>query len=172
MRLHKMLYYCFFGFSPALPGKIGERALSGTGRTPVPIEQLEASHPYLCVVGPPPLRFQDPAATSSAALQPQTLEPASAAAPKPDATTPVSAAPVPSAPPKPASPADTQTHTAGQPPGPDSAEPAIIPDDMRPRVRPEEFLPFFQLPGSGASNAPVPNQPAKLPPSSATYRLE
>ncbi len=167
-----MLYYCFFGFSPALPGKIGERALTGTGRTPVPIEQLEASNPYLGVVGPPPLRFQEPASTLSSLSQAQNPAASAVAALKPEVAPPMaSAVPAPKAS-KPSSAADSSTHTAGQPAAPDASEPAIIPDDMRPRVRPEEFLPFFQLPGSGASNAPVPNQPAKLPPSSATYREE
>lgn len=169
MRLHKMLYYCFFGLSPALPGKIGERALTGAGRTRVPIEQLEASNPYLSVIGPPPLRFMEPASALSPATQPPGA--ASAATSKPDVT---AAPPTGSeaSPKAPASPPESTTLKAGQPAGPDSTEPTIIPDDMRPRVRPEEFLPFFQLPGSGAPNAPVPNAPDKLPPSSATYRLE
>jgi hypothetical protein len=39
---------------------------------------------------------------------------------------------------------------------PKSVPPAILPDDTRPRVRAEDFLPFFQVPGT-------------VPPSSATY---
>ena len=56
---------------------------------------------------------------------------------------------------------------------------AIIPDDTRPTIHPEEFVPFFQIPGSakgpGSVNVivPVPASvpaPAPLPQSSATYR--
>ncbi len=55
----------------------------------------------------------------------------------------------------------------------------IIPDDIRPTIHPEDFVPFFQIPGSakgpGSLNVivPVPQSvppPAPLPPSSATYR--
>ena len=52
----------------------------------------------------------------------------------------------------------------GEPAPPISAKPippAILPDDTRPRVRAEDFLPYFRIPG-----VPVP---AQLPPSSATY---
>jgi hypothetical protein len=57
--------------------------------------------------------------------------------------------------------------------------PAIIPDDARPSVRPEDFLPYFQLPGAGKPgdvNLLVPasalrGDTGSLPvqPSSATY---
>ena len=43
----------------------------------------------------------------------------------------------------------------------------ILPDDLRQPTRPEDFLPYFQLPGPGV-NPGVP-APAPLPPSSATY---
>lgn len=57
---------------------------------------------------------------------------------------------------------------------------AILPDDTRPKVRAEDFLPFFQFPGNTPANgdvtvvAPVPNAPtaAPLPASSATYRQQ
>jgi hypothetical protein len=54
----------------------------------------------------------------------------------------------------------------------------ILPDDARPTVRPEDFLPFFQYPGSGSKSGAViitnpvsltPAVPGTLPPSSATY---
>ncbi len=63
-------------------------------------------------------------------------------------------------------------------PPPRTTPPPILPDDIRPIVRPEDFLPYFQIPGSakqagdvtiltpGVPNAPAP---APLPPSSATY---
>ncbi len=56
---------------------------------------------------------------------------------------------------------------------------AILPDDTRPSVRPEDFLPYFQVPGATTSagevnvimpaNAFTPPAAAPLPPSSATY---
>lgn len=55
----------------------------------------------------------------------------------------------------------------------------IIPDELRPQVHAEDFIPFFQLPGSsrgrGDVNVVVPAPrsvpaPPPLPPSSATYR--
>jgi hypothetical protein len=59
-----------------------------------------------------------------------------------------------------------------------SAPSPILRDDLRPHVRPDDFLPFFQVPGSSASRGdviftvPVPTTPgssAPLPASSATY---
>ncbi|WP_415908155.1 hypothetical protein [Oleiharenicola sp. Vm1] len=64
---------------------------------------------------------------------------------------------------------------SGKPPA------TILPDDTRPKVRAEDFLPFFQFPGSAPANgdvtvvAPVPNAApgaAPLPASSATYRQQ
>jgi hypothetical protein len=55
---------------------------------------------------------------------------------------------------------------------------AILPDDVRPAVRPEDFLPFFQFPAPGGTGnvrvivpvAPTaPSAPGTQPPSSATY---
>lgn len=56
---------------------------------------------------------------------------------------------------------------------------AILPDDTRPSVRPEDFLPYFQVPGAAKSanevnvimpaNIFTPPAAAPLPPSSATY---
>ncbi len=144
--------------------------------------------PYLPVVGPPPLRFQE-------------------AAPPPDLVTRPAAA----APPLPAlSPAETsvalanaaassasaallaeaelaeeeaksKTKAAAAKPAapPVKAPPPILPDSGRPTVRPEDFLPYFQVPISGRAPAnvtivaPVPPAaptPGTLPASSATYK--
>ncbi len=55
----------------------------------------------------------------------------------------------------------------------------IIPDEIRPSVHPEDFIPFFQIPGSARAPAnvnvivpaiPSVPTPAALPSSSATYR--
>lgn len=132
--------------------------------------------PYLPVCGAPPLRFERPApppdvatdppaaappipsldptetlvaTANSAAMQPVEPAPAPAAVAEPDATEPAKTAPRP-----------------------------ILPDDTRPAVRAEDFLPFFRVPGAGRNPAGasivVPGVPAAPPgpanpPSSATY---
>lgn len=65
------------------------------------------------------------------------------------------------------------------PPPAKPTPPSILPDDTRPIIRPEDFLPFFQIPGTAktpgdvhvvvpASSFSAPTA-APLPPSSATY---
>jgi hypothetical protein len=75
--------------------------------------------------------------------------------------------------------ATTTPETANVVPG--KTPPPILPDDTRPKVRAEDFLPFFQFPGSASANgdvtvvAPVPSSAptaAPLPASSATYRQQ
>ncbi len=148
--------------------------------------------PYLRAVGAPPLRFAEKAPPPDLVTRP----PASGMPPAPDithepeveATTreilELSADSGPTAeftaipPPDPSTlPASAQPPTE---PAPDRTEPApILPDDTRSAVRPEDFLPFFQLPGTGNISGnttvivPVGRQapaPGTLPPSSATYR--
>ena len=56
--------------------------------------------------------------------------------------------------------------------------PSVLPDDSGPKARPEDFLPFFQFPGTGAHGgetvaAPaVSATPGTLPPSTATYEQQ
>jgi hypothetical protein len=169
--MRKVWCYCFLGFIPALMSKVGERCLRAAERRTVPVEQfVEVSSPYLVVVGPPPLRFQEPVAIPScgpsppkAAATPQLAEPKQSGSPPAlvsPALTPASQAPA--------------NDSAGNrtPPGSEPGVPSIIPDEVRPQVRPEEFLPFFQPPGAGPAKHPPADQPPPLPPSSATYRLE
>ncbi|MBI5690465.1 MAG: hypothetical protein HZC55_10250 [Verrucomicrobia bacterium] len=136
--------------------------------------------PYLPVQGAPPLRFERPTpppdlVTHPAAAAPpippltpteSTVAQANAAAVQPTVSPPVES--------KPAAPAPAKTD-AQQPARP---PPSILPDDTRPAVRPEDFLPFFQLPGarrdSGGVNVIAPVNPSSsgslaVPPSSATY---
>ncbi len=80
----------------------------------------------------------------------------------------------------PAVKATSESSPAANPaPEPEKSAPsAILPDEVRPQVRPEDFLPFFQVPGSATQPGdvtlvmPVPRSvptPPALPPSSATY---
>lgn len=138
-----------------------------------------ASRPYLTVAGAAPLRFEEP---SSPPPPDHMLRPAASAPPQP-------AAPV--APPEPEPTKDSKSNPASTSTTPDAAPPdtaqptpkekipppAILPDDTRPRVRAEDFLPFFQFPGSATNPndvtlAPTPPAPGRQPPSSATYRQQ
>jgi len=146
------------------------------------VYEPRSSRPYLAVVGPPSLRFRE---TIEAPPDLSTRPPAGAppypaaslpsSSPQPvqpevPARSPASSVVQPAQPPaavaKLAGPAETQTPVA-----------PIIPDEARPKVRPEDFLPYFQFPGSeknpeDVSNVPTPPQPGVQPPSSAIYRQQ
>ena len=125
----------------------------------------EATGPYLPFVGAPPLRFQETAPPPEESVRP----PAGASSlPGGKAKTEIVRQPV-------TVPPAANLHLAAVPtakreenqispevsagpPGP----PPILPDDAERKVRPEDFLPFFQFPGS----PPVSGRP---PPSTATY---
>ena len=146
--------------------------------------------PYLPRLNAPPLRFQEatpppdlvtrpPAAappTPALSLTETSVAQANAAAahttgagpPAGDTSTKPDSGP----PPNPA-PAASPAQPPAKPPV------SILPDSVRPTVRPEDFLPYFQIPGSvrapadvtlGVPAAPSAPAPATLPPSSATYR--
>lgn len=165
---------------PALASKVSTRN-SPTARN--------ASHhkgvptlPYLMVIGPPELRFETP-------IPPPELSAPATAAPPPKprpgqdrksdviVPVPIIPAPVPVAAPAPApaapsapsvSVATTDAAPAARPPSP----PPILGDDVRPQVRPEDFLPYFQYPGAGTRgrDSSMPGQPPPLPRSTATYQ--
>ena len=144
------------------------------------------SLPYLAMVGAPPLRFE-----KSAPPPDLVMRPAAAAPPVPSLTLTESSVALANA----AAARSTAATTRGEdeapvtelpaiaavapPPPPKPTPRAIIPDDTRPKVRPEDFLPYFQIPGSARSanevnvimpaNAFTPPPPATLPPSTATY---
>ena len=141
--------------------------------------------PYLPVLGAPPLRFQEPTPPPDLVMRPP------AAAPPTPALTPtessVALANVAAArsttiapEPPPAAPSvSDEPATKDTPPAPAKTPPPILRDDARPTIRPEDFLPYFQIPGSAQNPAdvtllvpapPNPPAPAPLPPSSATYR--
>lgn len=164
----------------------GVQALTRPRFAPATAADLKrlATSPYLPVLGAAPLRFEDPAPPPDL-----TARPAAAAPPNP-ALTPAensvalanAAAAHPAAVEEPAPSAATEAaesaETKPAPPSPRPA-PAVLPDQARPTVRPEDFLPFFQLPGSspqGDVNVIVPGAvrsapvPPPIPNSSATYR--
>lgn len=144
--------------------------------------------PYLGYVGAPPLRFQ------RATLPPDVVTPPAAAAPpiphlssvessvalaNVDAARSATVTASVAAPATPLVP-ETKSDPKDVPAAPAKSVPrAILPDDTRPTIRPEDFLPYFQIPGANKQtselnvimptsvlNAPAP---APLPPSSATY---
>lgn len=147
-----------------------------------------ASRPYLTVMQGMALRFQDPPPPPAApvihmdaASRPQSVALPHDSGPAANDVTlpakaPVEAEPAPAAPsaaPSPVSAVPSDKEAAEKPA---ASPPAILPDDTKPKVRAEDFLPFFQFPGTASTNdvpvAPAPAEPGKLPPSSATYRQQ
>jgi len=137
------------------------------------------SVPYLPHLGGPPLRFQaappspDPAARPSAAAPP--IPPLT---PTESVVAQANAAAVQSVITHPPAPAPAPAPPAAEPPAAKPAPPALLPDDTRQPIRPEDFLPYFQFPATrgspGAASVIVPGvytapAPSPLPPSSATY---
>lgn len=156
-------------------------AISGQSVAPEPTS-LAISRPYLAVVGSPALRFgeaippPDLTVRPAAGAPPQMIEEHSAPLTEP-VKGDVSVVP----------PATVAAASASSPApeleksAPAKSPPAILPDDTRPKVRAEDFLPFFQFPGSAPANgdvtvvAPLPASAptaAPLPASSATYRQQ
>jgi len=141
------------------------------------VQDRERTAPYLPVIGAPLLRFQE-------ATPPPDLvtRPASAAPPMPALTPTESSvalanaaatrsAMLSSRAPEPAPAAKPEAKDAPAEPA-KATPPAIIPDDVRPPVHPEDFLPYFQIPGSTrqpGDMTPTAPAPGPLPPSSATY---
>lgn len=139
--------------------------------------------PYLPALGAVPLRFQEAAPPPDLSTRP------AAAAPPTPALSPTetsvalanaAAARPPTLPPsamrEPAATAPTQT--TAEPTTTTRPPPAILPDDARPAVKPEDFLPYFQIPGAAKAPGDVtvvvpaarsaPAAPAVIPPSSAS----
>ena len=139
-------------------------------------ETVPAQHanlPYLSAVGAAPLRFAPPPAVpepvASAAPISATPAPATGASEEITAVEPLAT---------PNLDADTLPEGKQAPKEVLAKDPPrILLDDVRPAVRPEEFLPYFQIPGRKQPGeltviVPVPPSapaPSTLPPSSATY---
>ena len=145
--------------------------------------------PYLPTAGAPPLRFQEtplppepvapPAKTETTATLTSPEASVAAANAAAAQSTHVAAEPASEA----AAPANDPAAAAPAPadplPAATKTPPSILPDHARPVVRPEDFLPYFQIPGSAQNPRNVtllvpaapgtPPAPATLPPSSASY---
>lgn len=164
----------------ALPAAARQRTASG----PSAERSSRESAGYLTSLGAPPLRFVEIAPPPDV-----TTRPAAAAPPQPALTVTESSVAMANA----AAAQSVSVHTTAPElpvetkvespaPAPAAAEKptpsAILPDETRPEVRPEDFLPFFQIPGSPNQPGgmtlvvPVPRNappPPPLPVSSATY---
>ncbi len=136
---------------------------------------------YLAVVGALPLRFQEALPPPDlAAGHPTELSLRSAVLPDHRDSASAKAVTVTasdSAPPTPSIATfrprpNPATSLTAQPPVAPPPPPSILSDEMRPNTRPEDFLPYFQLPGASlpigevAAGAPAPG---KLPASTANY---
>ncbi len=160
----------------------GVQALPHPGQSESGRSRHAAPIPYLPVMGAPPLRFQevlpppDPVTRPVAAAPPvPALTPTESSVALANAAAARSATIVEASD---AVPVKTETvSAASKPVAPAKLPPAILPDSIRPTVRPEDFLPYFQVPGmpqaSGDIMPSAPKsvpEPARLPPSAATYR--
>ena len=142
--------------------------------------------PYLVAVGSPSLRFQEPAQLTDPAVRPPKPLAAQIASSEGSAdhlaaditpfneTSSSSLTVASSAADE--SPAANQSEPEADSPKPTRTPRPILPDEMRPQARAEDFLPFFQVPAGRSDDVsvfmPVPHAPAappSLPTSSATY---
>lgn len=143
------------------------------------------SQPYLAIIGAPSLRFEEAAPPPDLVTHPAAAAPPHPAlADEPNLNPPapaVQAAPAPhpaSAPVRASTDSaqpTTSSNETSDTPAPAPTPRPILPDEIRPQARPEDFLPFFQIPSAQPGVnvvVPVPRAPAApgpLPPSSATY---
>lgn len=147
--------------------------------------------PYLPILGGPPLRFQDATPPPDLTVRPAASAPPIAATSEVEAVVGAAniAAIQPAPPPAaisddPAAPAASTANVPSASPAtatPARTPPPILADDVRQTVRPEDFLPYFQIPGSSRQNPEVkvivpaptaleaPAGGVTIPPSSATY---
>jgi hypothetical protein len=146
-----------------------------------------ASLPYLHYIGSPPLRFQEARPPPEIAVRPLLAAEQSKSGEKSTSTlnptaplsTKVAAVAAPAAGPAVTAGKSTGTVTVAGKPLDRPAKPAgpdpLLPDDAGSKVRPEDFLPFFQFPGGRnpepkTAAVPAPPSPGIQPPSSATYQ--
>ena len=161
---------------PVMACEVGSRTSAATTEQDfIPLGTTEPSRPYLQYVGPPALRFEDappPPDLPDHPVAGTTSPPghiSDSAKVKPNAEAPAMVAAVP-APAGASGSEPTSQHPSESAEASASQATSILPDDSKQRVRPEDFLPFFQFPGG--STAPVANAPGTIPPSSATYKQQ
>ncbi len=137
--------------------------------------------PYLHITGPPPLRFQEPAPPPEASASPLSAGSRSidGNAKPVIVRSPGSGASASGLPGAPEAPTRSDGTAPGSPPATPpnpNGPPPLLPDDGGAKVKPEDFLPFFQFPEGGrnesAGTVPVPPKPGTLPPSSANYQQQ
>lgn len=141
------------------------------------------SRPYLAVIGPPELRFAEALPPPDlSVLPPAGAPPQPVGTPEPavsSVTPPEAVASTPAVADQPVSAATPAKTDSAAPAAP--LPPPILPDDTRAKVKPEDFLPFFQFPANAAHPGDVtvtvpatltPPAPGSQPPSSATYRQQ
>lgn len=174
----------------SLAPRVAGKPPPDAGRPGRALFDVPRSRPYLPVVGPPALRFEDERPPPDLTTQPPAADPpllgglraelavanresvvtAAFADPSDDISVPVLATH------PPAEAADLPKGSGYVPP---SNPVSILPDDTRREVKPADIIPFFQFPGSpgqptlsvavpGTVQAPEPAQAR----SSATYRQQ
>lgn len=141
----------------------------------------KAPAPYLPILGAPQLRFQEAAPPPDLVARPPAAAPPQPALTNAENSVAIDNATATRSVTTPetgveAAPLDPKSAAAPNNSGKTVAP--ILPDEARPQVRPEDFLPYFQIPGSARQSGdvtlfvPAPfSAPtgAPLPPSSATY---
>jgi hypothetical protein len=156
---------------PSLAGEVAQYP-AADGQSERTSSRKGHSTPYLLAIGPPELRFEE------APPSPAWADPATAALPPKTATAEPTAkhsdvvisnqtSAAASAVSAPLATGKTDPNLAA-PPGPPPA--TILPDDVTPKVRPEDFLPYFQFPGAGQNEPNTAPTPRPIPSSSATYQ--
>lgn len=136
---------------------------------------LAVQTPYLVAIGSPPMRFLAPAPPRDLVSHPPAGAP-----PQPQLAPPTRPDFVPADPPTTIEPAVAEPPATSDVVATEESAPAkrvlpILVDELRPRVRAEDFLPYFQIPAGQEGDVnllvPVPRSsaPAALPTSSATY---
>lgn len=148
--------------------------------------------PYLTILGGPALRFQEATPPPDLTVRPPASAPPIPASSEIEAAVGVAnVAAILPAPPSATSPDDptapASPKAGANPLTPSSAIPGktplpILPDTVRPSVRPEDFLPYFQVPGAVRQNPnatvivpatglslEAPAAGVTIPPSSASY---
>lgn len=174
-RNHRTLRWLTAFILPAIgPGVVYGAPRVGRADKPSVADLRRMQLPYLPVCGAPPLRFDRPAPPPDVATNPP------AAAPPIPSLTPTEnlVASANTAAMQPAEPATLASPVPAVAAPASSGPREILPDDTRPAIRAEDFLPFFRVPSGGRGGTEtsvlVPGVPAPppgpaIPASSANY---